>query len=94
MFYKYLNKFGKAETEWVQEVLDMHSGNEPQAKAAVLAALDRVIARGGGHWGELTPFERSVEACCVANRMWWPDGLDGLKKLGRLPTSAIGAPQP
>lgn len=80
MFSKYTNRFKKAEVEWVREVLDMHDGDEPKARAAVAAATQRVI-----EWnehllqdepaGELTPFEHSVAAACFASPGWWDYGL-------------------
>jgi hypothetical protein len=79
MFVKYLNHFQKAEAEWVQEVLDMHDGDEPKARAAVLASVDRIMAQG-----ELSAFDQAIEACCFASRMWWPVGLARLRELGRV----------
>lgn len=83
MFTKYVNQFGKAEAEWVQEVLDMHDGDEPKARAAALAAVERLIASRHAHI-DLTDFEKSIDACCFASRMWWSIGLERLKALGRI----------
>ena len=85
MFNKYINKFDKVEAEWVLEVLDMHDGDEPKARAAVIAAVDRLIARNNGQDVELTRFDRTVDACCFASRNWWFVGLARLKELGRYP---------
>jgi hypothetical protein len=84
MFTKYLNQFQKAEAEWVQEVLDMHDGDERKARGAVLAAVQEIIKHRKGEKAELTEFERSVDAACFASRMWWPIGLDRLRELGRI----------
>jgi len=79
-----LNQFGKCEAEWVQEVLDMHEGDEPSAREAVLKAVERIIETRKSGEGQLTSFEQTVDACCFASRMWWPVGIARLKELGRL----------
>lgn len=75
MFVKYINRYQKAEPEWVHEVLDMHAGDQQAAFHAVLAAVKTDVSTED-------PFVRTVHACCFASRHWWWDGLARLKQLG------------
>ena len=44
MFQKYIGRLGKAEAEWVQEVLDMYDQDERKARLAVIAAIEEIAA--------------------------------------------------
>lgn len=84
MFTKYINKFGKAEAEWVMEILDMHNGDEEKAKEAIIASVHRLIKhRDNPHSpSELTDFDQRIDAAFFASRDWWLIGLSKLHQLG------------
>ena len=79
MFRKYIGEFGKAEAEWVREVLDMHDGDQAKAQEAVIASINRIIEFGIE--GEMAEFDRCIEAACFASRDWWHIGLRRLAEL-------------
>lgn len=83
MFTKYIGQFGKAEAEWVLEIIDMCDGDEPKAKAMVLDTVARIIERTR-IGAELATFDKLIDACCRANPMWWPAGLVVLRNIGRV----------
>lgn len=80
----YANQFRKVEAEWTLAVLDMHGGDADAARDAILEAVDRCIAARAKGERPTLGFDRDVEAACVANRMWFPEGLSHLKALGKI----------
>jgi hypothetical protein len=81
VFTKYLNKFKKAEAEWVHEVLDMHGGDYEQAKQAVIGALNR-LSKKAAPIAELKDFDDTIAGCFFASRYWWAIGMRRLAELG------------
>lgn len=87
MFTKYLDKFQKAEAEWVLEVLDMHDGNYEKAKQGVLDALNRLTQKAETI-PDLKAFDDAIAAAFFASRDWWPIGMERLAELGLGPKVA------
>jgi hypothetical protein len=81
MFTKYLNKFQKAEAEWVLEILDMHGGDYHKARQAVMDALNR-LTKKAEPIAELKAFDDCIAAAFFASRNWWPIGIERLRELG------------
>ncbi len=81
MFIKYMGKFKNAEAEWVQEVLDMCEGSQSKAAEMLFDATDRIVKRNNAGQ-DLDTLDRTIEACGVANPLWWAQGLARLKELG------------
>lgn len=81
MFTKYLNRFQKAEAEWVLEVLDMHGGDYDKARQAVMDALNRLTGKAEPN-PELASFDTTIHGCFFASRDWWPIGMKRLAELG------------
>jgi hypothetical protein len=81
MFTKYLNKFKKAEAEWVLEILDMHGGDYEKARQAVMDALNRLTGKAEPV-AELQAFDQTIHGCFFASRDWWPIGMSRLAELG------------
>jgi hypothetical protein len=81
MFTKYLNKFQKAEAEWVLEILDMHGGDYDKARQAVMDALNR-LTKNAEPIADLKRFDDCVAAAFFASRDWWAIGMRRLAELG------------
>lgn len=65
------------------EVLDLHNGNQANAKRAIVDALYRIC--GFSDTDEsLVSFDNAVHAACMASfgRAWWRTGLQKLADLG------------
>ncbi len=88
MFTKYINKCGKAEAEWVMEVLDLHDGNEQKAKDAILASINNLIENRGKP-DALSSFDHAIDASCFASSRWWQIGLAKLRELGKIPPAIL-----
>jgi hypothetical protein len=89
MFTKYLNKFQKAEAEWVLEILDMHDGDYENSRQAVMDAMNRLTKKADAI-PELKAFDDTIAACFFASRDWWAIGMRRLAELG-LATMPTGA---
>lgn len=88
MFTKYINKFGKAEAEWVMEVLDLHDGDEQKAKDAILASINNLLDNRSKP-ELLSSFDRGIDAAFFASSRWWQIGLAKLRELGKIPPAAV-----
>jgi hypothetical protein len=89
---KYVNKFQKAEAEWVMEILDMHGGDYEKARQAVMDALNR-LTKKAEPIAELKPFDDCIAAAFFSSRDWWPIGMKRLAELGlvTMPAAAVTA---
>ena len=85
MFVKYLGKFRKAEAEWVMEVLDMHGGDQEQARLGIIGALNR-LTKNAEAVPDLQDFDDSIRGAFFVNRDWWPIGMERLAELGLVTT--------
>lgn len=79
MFSKYIGKFHKYEAEAVQEILDMHDGDEILARASLIRAMKGDVPENFPDW-----YQSAIEGLCFMTPRWWEVGLEhrGLLKKG------------
>jgi len=81
MFIKYLNKFGKAEAEWVLELLDMHDGDITNTRQSITEALFRLTDKSP-KLEDKKNFDAIIQALFMTHPNWWSTGIWKLKDLG------------